>query len=225
MHEKILIVEDEKKLSRFIELELQHEGYRTTVAFTGKEAVSDALAENFDLILLDIMIPEPDGIAVCKKILSIMQVPIIFLTAKAQTSEKVEGLDSGAVDYITKPFEIEELLARIRANLRNRFIEKGEILRYDDIEINKRTHAVMRGGQPIELRKKEFQLLTYFMENAEKVLDRDEILNKVWDLEFCQSSNIIDVHIRHLREKIDDGFKRKLIHTVRGYGYVFKSDL
>ncbi len=225
MHEKILIVEDEKKLSRFIELELQHEGYRTTVAFTGKEAVSDALAENFDLILLDIMIPEPDGIAVCKKILSIMQVPIIFLTAKAQTSEKVEGLDSGAVDYITKPFEIEELLARIRANLRNRFIEKGEILRYDDLEINKRTHAVMRGGQPIELRKKEFQLLTYFMENAEKVLDRDEILNKVWDLEFCQSSNIIDVHIRHLREKIDDGFKRKLIHTVRGYGYVFKSDL
>lgn len=225
MHEKILIVEDEKKLSRFIELELQHEGYRTTVAFTGKEAVSDALAENFDLILLDIMIPEPDGIAVCKKILSIMQVPIIFLTAKAQTSEKVEGLDSGAVDYITKPFEIEELLARIRANLRNRFIEKGEILRYDNLEINKRTHAVMRGGQPIELRKKEFQLLTYFMENAEKVLDRDEILNKVWDLEFCQSSNIIDVHIRHLREKIDDGFKRKLIHTVRGYGYVFKSDL
>ena len=225
MHEKILIVEDEKKLSRFIELELQHEGYRTTVAFTGKEAVSDALAENFDLILLDIMIPEPDGIAVFKKILSIMQVPIIFLTAKAQTSEKVEGLDSGAVDYITKPFEIEELLARIRANLRNRFIEKGEILRYDDLEINKRTHAVMRGGQPIELRKKEFQLLTYFMENAEKVLDRDEILNKVWDLEFCQSSNIIDVHIRHLREKIDDGFKRKLIHTVRGYGYVFKSDL
>ena len=225
MHEKILIVEDEKKLSRFIELELQHEGYRTTVAFTRKEAVSDALAENFDLILLDIMIPEPDGIAVCKKILSIMQVPIIFLTAKAQTSEKVEGLDSGAVDYITKPFEIEELLARIRANLRNRFIEKGEILRYDDLEINKRTHAVMRGGQPIELRKKEFQLLTYFMENAEKVLDRDEILNKVWDLEFCQSSNIIDVHIRHLREKIDDGFKRKLIHTVRGYGYVFKSDL
>ena len=225
MHEKILIVEDEKKLSRFIELELQHEGYRTTVAFTGKEAVSDALAENFDLILLDIMIPEPDGIAVCKKILSIMQVPIIFLTAKAQTSEKVEGLDSGAVDYITKPFEIEELVARIRANLRNRFIEKGEILRYDDLEINKRTHAVMRGGQPIELRKKEFQLLTYFMENAEKVLDRDEILNKVWDLEFCQSSNIIDVHIRHLREKIDDGFKRKLIHTVRGYGYVFKSDL
>ena len=225
MHEKILIVEDEKKLSRFIELELQHEGYRTTVAFTGKEAVSDVLAENFDLILLDIMIPEPDGIAVCKKILSIMQVPIIFLTAKAQTSEKVEGLDSGAVDYITKPFEIEELLARIRANLRNRFIEKGEILRYDDLEINKRTHAVMRGGQPIELRKKEFQLLTYFMENAEKVLDRDEILNKVWDLEFCQSSNIIDVHIRHLREKIDDGFKRKLIHTVRGYGYVFKSDL
>lgn len=225
MHEKILIVEDEKKLSRFIELELQHEGYRTTVAFTGKEAVSDALAENFDLILLDIMIPEPDGIAVCKKILSIMQVPIIFLTAKAQTSEKVEGLDSGAVDYITKPFEIEELLARIRANLRNRFIEKGEILRYDDLEINKRTHAVMRGGQPIELRKKEFQLLTYFMENAEKVLDRDEILNKVWDLEFCQGSNIIDVHIRHLREKIDDGFKRKLIHTVRGYGYVFKSDL
>lgn len=225
MHEKILIVEDEKKLSRFIELELQHEGYRTTVAFTGKEAVSDALAENFDLILLDIMIPEPDGIAVCKKILSIMQVPIIFLTAKAQTSEKVEGLDSGAVDYITKPFEIEELLARIRANLRNRFIEKGEILRYDDLEINKRTHAVMRGGQPIELRKKEFQLLTYFMENAEKVLDRDEILNKVWDLEFCQSSNIIDVHIRHLREKIDDGFKRKLIHTIRGYGYVFKSDL
>lgn len=225
MHEKILIVEDEKKLSRFIELELQHEGYRTTVAFTGKEAVSDALAENFDLILLDIMIPEPDGIAVCKKILSIMQVPIIFLTAKAQTSEKVEGLDSGAVDYITKPFEIEELLARIRANLRNRFIEKGEILRYDDLEINKRTHAVMRGGQPIELRKKEFQLLTYLMENAEKVLDRDEILNKVWDLEFCQSSNIIDVHIRHLREKIDDGFKRKLIHTVRGYGYVFKSDL
>lgn len=225
MHEKILIVEDEKKLSRFIELELQHEGYRTTVAFTGKEAVSDALAENFDLILLDIMIPEPDGIAVCKKILSIMQVPIIFLTAKAQTSEKVEGLDSGAVDYITKPFEIEELLARIRANLRNRFIEKGEILRYDDLEINKRTHAVMRGGQPIELRKKEFQLLTYFMENAEKVLDRDEILNKVWDLEFCQGSNIIDVHIRHLREKIDDGFKRKLIHTIRGYGYVFKSDL
>ena len=225
MQKKILIVEDEKKLSRFIELELQHEGYRTTVAFTGKEAVSDALAENFDLILLDIMIPEPDGIAVCKKILSIMQVPIIFLTAKAQTSEKVEGLDSGAVDYITKPFEIEELLARIRANLRNRFIEKGEILRYDDLEINKRTHAVMRGGQPIELRKKEFQLLTYFMENAEKVLDRDEILNKVWDLEFCQSSNIIDVHIRHLREKIDDGFKRKLIHTVRGYGYVFKSDL
>ena len=220
MHEKILIVEDEKKLSRFIELELQHEGYRTTVAFTGKEAVSDALAENFDLILLDIMIPEPDGIAVCKKILSIMQVPIIFLTAKAQTSEKVEGLDSGAVDYITKPFEIEELLARIRANLRNRFIEKGEILRYDDLEINKRTHAVMRGGQPIELRKKEFQLLTYFMENAEKVLDRDEILNKVWDLEFCQSSNIIDVHIRHLREKMSAPTgKSDFIKTVWGVGY------
>lgn len=225
MHEKILIVEDEKKLSRFIELELQHEGYRTTTAFTGKEALTYALEENFDLILLDIMIPEPDGITVCKKILSITQVPIIFLTAKAQTSEKVEGLDSGAVDYVTKPFEIEELLARIRANLRNSFIEKGEILRYDDLEINKRTHAVMRGGQPIELRKKEFQLLSFFMENAEKVISRDELLNNVWGLEFCQGSNVIDVHIRHLREKIDTESSRKLIHTIRGFGYVFKTNL
>lgn len=225
MHEKILIVEDEKKLSRFIELELQHEGYRTKTAFTGKEAVANALAENFDLILLDIMIPEIDGISVCRKILSITQVPIIFLTAKGETADKVEGLDAGAVDYITKPFEIEELLARIRANLRNQFIEKGDILRYADIEVNKRTHMVTRDGQPVELRKKEYQLLTFFMENAEKVLDRDEILNKVWDLEFCQGSNIIDVHIRHLREKIDSHSKNKLIHTVRGYGYVFKSDL
>ncbi len=225
MHEKILIVEDEKKLSRFIELELQHEGYRTKTAFTGKEAVANALAENFDLILLDIMIPEIDGISVCRKILSITQVPIIFLTAKGETADKVEGLDAGAVDYITKPFEIEELLARIRANLRNQFIEKGDILRYADIEVNKRTHTVTRDGQPVELRKKEYQLLTFFMENAEKVLDRDEILNKVWDLEFCQGSNIIDVHIRHLREKIDSHSENKLIHTVRGYGYVFKSDL
>ena len=225
MHEKILIVEDEKKLSRFIELELQHEGYRTQTAFTGKEALSHALAENYDLILLDILIPEIDGITVCKKILSIMQVPIIFLTAKGETADKVEGLDSGAVDYITKPFEIEELLARIRANLRNRLIEKGDILRYSDIEVNKRTHTVTRGGHPVDLRKKEYQLLTFFMENAEKVLDRDEILNKVWDLEFCQGSNIIDVHIRHLREKIDSLSDDKLIHTVRGYGYVFKSNL
>ena len=154
-----------------------------------------------------------------------MQVPIIFLTAKGETADKVEGLDSGAVDYITKPFEIEELLARIRANLRNRLIEKGDILRYSDIEVNKRTHTVTRGGHPVDLRKKEYQLLTFFMENAEKVLDRDEILNKVWDLEFCQGSNIIDVHIRHLREKIDSLSDDKLIHTVRGYGYVFKSNL
>lgn len=225
MHEKILIVEDEKKLSRFIELELQHEGYRTKTAFTGKEAMTHALAENFDLILLDIMIPEIDGITVCKKILNITQVPIIFLTAKGETADKVEGLDSGAVDYMTKPFEIEELLARIRANLRNQLIEKGEILRYADLEVNKRTHVVTRNGQPLDLRKKEYQLLTFFMENAEKVLDRDEILNKVWDLEYCQGSNIIDVHIRHLREKIGSSTGKKLIHTVRGYGYVFKSDL
>lgn len=224
MHEKILIIEDEKKLSRFVELELQHEGYRTKAVHTGKEGLSAALAENYDLILLDIMIPEIDGITLCKKILAISQVPIIFLTAKAETSEKVIGLDSGAVDYITKPFEIEELLARIRANLRTNSLDKGEILRYGGIEINRRTHTIKVEGQPVDLRKKEYELLIYFMENVEKVLSRDEILNKVWDLEFCQGSNIIDVHIRHLREKINVNPNKKLIHTIRGYGYVFKLD-
>ena len=205
MHEKILIVEDEKKLSRFIELELQHEGYRTTVAFTGKEAVSDALAENFDLILLDIMIPEPDGIAVCKKILSIMQVPIIFLTAKSQTSEKVEGLDSGAVDYITKPFGTGELLARVRAALRNtrpgpavpgqRFQVRGLSIDYD-------ARLVTLEGQEVRLTQTEFNIVALLAQHAGKVLTYSALIQGVWGVSDAGSVKKLQVNMANIRKKL-----------------------
>ena len=222
---KILIVEDEEKLARFTELELKHEGYDTAKAFDGRTGLEMAESGEFDLILLDIMLPGLNGIEVLRRIRKTSEVPVILLTARDSVMDKVSGLDTGADDYITKPFDIEELLARIRAALRKKTVQTGttsSVLSFGDLELDPAAHTVKYDGHDIELTNKEFGLLKKLLENKSIVLSRETLLEDVWGFDYMGETNIVDVYIRYIRSKIDDVYGIKMIQTVRGVGYVIR---
>jgi two-component system, OmpR family, response regulator ArlR len=217
---KILIVEDDAQILRVLELELKHEGYEVETARDGLAGLERALKEP-DLVVLDLMLPKLDGMEVCARIRAKSNVPIIMLTAKDRVPDRVAGLDRGADDYLTKPFSIDELLARIRARLRDR-IPRDNLLTVKDLIMDRDRHEVQRAGKSIQLTAKEYALLEYLLLHRNKVHTRDELFNGVWGSDFLGDSNLIDVYIRYLRGKIDDGFEDKLIQTVRGVGYALK---
>ncbi|MEG2097704.1 MAG: response regulator transcription factor [Pseudoflavonifractor sp.] len=225
MAEKILLVEDEEKLARVVELELKYEGYEVEKAFDGRAGLEKALSGEFALVLLDIMLPQLSGMEVLRRLRKESQMPVIMLTARDNVVDKVAGLDSGADDYITKPFEIEELLARIRAALRKRPAEpEGETLTAGPLVLSSDRHEVTVRGVPVELTRREFDLLRYLLENKERVISRESLLDNVWGFDFVGETNAVDVYIRFLRAKIDEQFDIKLIHTVRGVGYVIREE-
>lgn len=235
---KILIVEDEEKIARFVELELIHEGYEVTKASDGRNGLTLAETGNFDLILLDIMLPELSGLEVLRRLRKTSQTPVIMLTARDAVMDKVSGLDMGADDYITKPFAIEELLARIRVALKKvahakqspfpdsntkRNADDG-ILKHGKLAVDPSRHTVVYDSTPIELTHREFLLLQTLLENESIVLSRDTLLEKVWGYDYVGETNVVDVYVYYLRNKIDDVFGIKLIQTVRGVGYVIKDE-
>jgi len=217
---KILVIEDDAAIGRVLQLELEHEGYAVEVARDGLAGLEKALKEP-DLVILDLMLPRMDGIEVCKRIRVKSPVPIIMLTAKDRVPDRVEGLDVGADDYMVKPFATEELLARVRARLRER-LPKTNVISYRDVVMDRDRHEVSRAGQAISLTAKEYALLEYLLLHRNKVHTRDELFNGVWGSDFLGDSNLIDVYIRYLRTKIDEGYEHKLIATVRGVGYTIK---
>jgi len=224
---KVLIIEDEVKIARFLELELLHEGYIVDIAYDGRNGLEKAVGEEkYDLILLDVMLPGLNGIEVLRRIRQNTSTPIIMLTARDDVTDKVMSLDTGADDYVTKPFMIEELLARIRVALKkNRFSNlEDSLLKIDNLEINTGMHMVRRAGQTIDLTKKEYDLLEYLMRNKGLVLTRDQIIEKVWGFEYAGDTNVVDVYIWYIRSKIDEGQEKKLIQTVRGVGYSIRGD-
>ncbi|MGB9680224.1 MAG: response regulator transcription factor [Thermoanaerobacteraceae bacterium] len=223
MKGKILIIEDEKQIGRFLQLEFEHEGYSIVIANNGVSGLKEAVENEYDLILLDLMLPGLNGFEVLKKIREKSDVPVILVTAKYETKDKVNGLDFGADDYITKPFDIEELFARVRTALRKvNNKQQKEILKFKDIIMDLTIHEVRRSDVKIDLTKKEFDLLAFLIKNANIALSREKILEKVWGYDYYGDTNIVDVYIRYLRSKIDDPFKNKLIHTIRGVGYTLK---
>jgi DNA-binding response OmpR family regulator len=219
----VLVVEDEKDIARFIELELNAEGYETEVAFDGVTGLSKFREVNPDLLILDLMLPVLDGLEVARRVRKTSNTPIVILTAKDAISDKVEGLDAGADDYLVKPFSIEELLARVRAHLRRvNPAVTGEV-RVADLVMNLDGREVFRGGRRVELSAKEFELLELLARNPGKVFSRFEIEEKVWP-EYTGGSNVVDVYIGYLRRKLEEGGERRLIHTVRGVGYVLREE-
>lgn len=219
----ILLVEDETKLAQFVEMELTHEGYQVTVANDGIGGLTAARESQPDLILLDWMLPGFSGVEVCRRLRATGdKVPVILLTAKDEISDRVEGLDAGADDYMVKPFSIEELLARVRAHLRRTQEEDPDVLEFSNLTLNQRTREVFRGERSIELTAKEFDLLVYLMMHPRQVLTRDRILEQVWGYDFMGDSNIIEVYIRYLRLKLEENQEKRLIQTVRGVGYVMR---
>lgn len=224
---KILIVEDESKIARFIELELKYEGYEVAIAADGRSGLEKGLNKDIDLILLDIMLPGLSGIEVCRRIRMESSVPIIMLTAKDDVTDKVAGLDIGADDYMTKPFAIEELLARIRVAL-NRHSKvshsKVDMLQIGELSLNLTSHSAFYGEDELALTKKEYELLEYLLRNKNIALTREQMLNNVWDYEYLGDTNVVDVYIRYLRQKIDDKYGIHLINTVRGVGYIIKDE-
>lgn len=225
---KILIVEDEHQLARFIQLELEHEDYETSVAGDGREGLTLAESGDFDLVLLDIMLPGLNGLEVLRRLRKAENnVPVIMLTARDSVMDKVSGLDMGADDYITKPFAIEELLARIRVTLRQHRPsdeEKGkdEIISFKELSMDTARHTVTCGGKSLELTVKEFGLLQALLENVSIVLTREQLLERVWGYDYFGETNVVDVYIRYLRSKLEEVSDTKYIQTVRGVGYVIK---
>ncbi|PAL00912.1 DNA-binding response regulator [Lentilactobacillus parakefiri] len=226
---RILIIEDEKNLARFVELELKHEGYDTQVELNGRTGLQAALDENFDVILLDLMLPELNGMEVARRLREKKNTPIIMMTARDSVIDRVSGFDHGADDYIVKPFAIEELLARIRALLRRIQIENDQqknnkkSVTFKDLTIEKESRIVRRGDEVINLTKREYELLLTLMENVDVVLARDVLLTKVWGYDSEVETNVVDVYIRYLRNKIDRTGENSYIQTVRGTGYVMRS--
>jgi len=229
LSEKILLIEDEEKLARMVELELRYENYEVTKAFDGRTGLELALSGAFDLVLLDIMLPSLNGMEVLRRLRRESNVPVIMLTARDTVMDKVSGLDAGADDYITKPFAIEELLARIRAALRNKAETAPQespslTLQAGPLVMDCDKHQVTVDGTPVKLTRREFDLLRYLMEHQEKVVTREMLLDNVWGFDFVGETNTVDVYIRFLRTKIDEPFGKKLIHTVLGVGYVLKEE-
>ncbi len=220
---RILVVEDEKKVSTFIRRGLEEEGFSVDVAFDGEEGVQKAEAEIFDLILMDIMLPKMDGLAAVKALREKdIMTPILCLTARDSVEDKVTGLDIGADDYLAKPFAFVELVARCRALIRRGTNDRGAEIFFADLKLDPVAHKVWRAGEEIVLTSKEYALLEYFMRNPNRVLTRLMIAENVWDYTFDSFTNIIDVYVNYLRNKIDQKFEKKLIHTVRGAGYALK---
>lgn len=219
----ILLVEDEVKLARFVELELTSEGYRVSVAHDGLSGLTLAREAMPDLLILDWLLPGMTGVEICRRLRQTgNKVPVIFLTAKDEVSDRIEGLDAGADDYVVKPFSIEELLARVRAHLRRTQEPNADLLQFENLSLNRKTREVFRGQRAIELTAKEFDLLEYLITNPRQVLTRDQILEKVWGYDFMGDSNIIEVYIRYLRLKLEENTEKRLIHTVRSVGYVLR---
>ncbi len=218
---RVLLVEDEHKISAYVKRGLEESGYAVDAVFTGRDALDWAEATSYDLIILDIMLPVVDGVTVCRELRQRGDVtPVLMLTARGEVDDRVDGLDAGADDYLTKPFAMKELLARLRA-LRRRASEgpKSPILSFADLSIDTRTHQVRRAGHLIPLAIKEFSVLECLLREPERVLTRTQIAEHVWSYDTFNQSNVVDVYIRNLRRKVDDPFEKKLIHTVRGVGY------
>lgn len=223
---KVILIEDEVKLARFVELELRYEGYDVTVCHDGREGLQMVTDGNYDMILLDLMLPGLTGIEICRRVRKFSSVPIIMLTAKDETMDKVAGLDSGADDYLTKPFAIEELLARMRVAFKHAHAggAKKVILEVQGLEIDTDKRMVTVNGTVVDLTKKEYELLLYLVQNKNIVLSREQILNEVWGYSYIGETNVVDVYIRYLRSKIDEAFGIKYIHTIRGVGYYVKDE-
>jgi len=219
---RILVVDDDPEIVSFVRRGLAYEGYTVVTAADGKEALTKAHDKEPDLIILDIMMPGIDGIEVAKRLRQGGDVPILMLTAKGTVADKVTGLESGADDYLVKPFAFDELLARVKALLRRRQPKEGETLRFSDLSLNTATREVRRGNEIIEFTTQEFDLLELFMHHPRQVLKRDLIYERIWGYDFEGLSNVIEVYVRYLRSKLEAGGRPRLIHTVRGVGYVLK---
>lgn len=220
---RILLVEDEPSLLKIIETRLKEEGYSVDAVRDGRQAQDFIDVAEYDCIILDIMIPIIDGLTLLRRMRqNKVFTPVLFLTAKDSVDDRVIGLDTGADDYLTKPFSFDELLARIRALLRRNQESRDIILSIDDLKLNSLTREVTRGEKSIELTSKEYSLLEYFLKNRNRVLTKHQIAEHVWSFDFEYNSNIVEVYVRYLRRKIDDGFDNKLIHTIRGGGYILK---
>jgi heavy metal response regulator len=222
---RILVIEDEKKVARFIKQGLEEEHYSVDVSHDGDRGLLMAQSEQYDLLIIDVMLPKKNGLDLIREFRATQgTTPALMLTAKTSTEDKVAGLDSGADDYLTKPFAFAELLARVRSLLRRGAKEKSTILAVGDLELDTVTHRARRAGRTIELTAKEYALLEFFLRNKDRVLSRAIISEHIWDYNFDTGTNIIDVYVNHLRNKIDSGTDRKLLRTVRGVGYVLKED-
>jgi heavy metal response regulator len=222
---RILVVEDEPKVASFIKKGLEEEGYAVDGATDGEEGLALGLARVHDLIILDIRLPKMDGLQVLQALRQDhVTAPVLLLTVRATIEDKVLGLDAGADDYLTKPFAFQELVARVRALLRRRAEAEPAVLRIDDLRLDPARRTVTRGGEKVDLTPREFALLDYFMRNPGRVLTRTMIAEHVWDYSFDTSTNVIDVYVNYLRKKIDSGREPKLLHTMRGVGYVLKAD-
>ncbi len=222
---KILVVEDEKKVNRFIKLGLEGEDNQVDTAFDGEAGEDLALGGEYDVIVLDLMLPKKNGMEVLKSIRSKgVATPVLILTAKGRLEDKVEGLDKGADDYLVKPFALAELMARIRSLGRRSGVEKSTVIKVADLELDTITRKAKRGGKDIELTNREFALLEYFVRNVNRVLTRTVISEHIWEYNFDTGTNIVEVYINKLRNKIDSHSEKKLIHTVRGAGYMMKVD-
>ncbi|MDF0650509.1 MAG: DNA-binding response regulator [Nitrospira sp. LK265] len=222
---RVLVIEDETKVGSFIQRALEEESYAVDLCEDGAKGLEMALAINYDLLVVDVMLPSMSGLDVLKNIRrERIHTPVLILSAQSQIDQRVKGLDAGADDYLTKPFAIDELLARVRALLRRGASESPGILQVEDLILNPATRDVTRGGQRIDLTLKEYALLEYLMRHAGRVLTRPMISEHVWNQDFDTFTNVIDVYVNYLRNKIDRGRTKKLIHTIRGSGYMLKAD-
>lgn len=219
---RILVVDDDPEIVSFLRRGLIYEGYTVDTAADGTEALTNARDREPDLVILDIMMPGVDGIEVSRRLRQAGDVPILMLTAKGTVADRVAGLDSGADDYLVKPFSFDEFLARVRALLRRRQPKEGEFLRFSDLSLNTATRDVKRGNEVIKLTAQEFDLLEFFLRHPRQVLKRDLIYDRVWGYDFSGESNVIEVYVRYLRSKLEAGGQPRLIHTIRGVGYVLK---
>jgi two-component system OmpR family response regulator len=220
---RVLFVEDDKSIAHFVQKGLRESYFAVDIAYDGEEGLYLALHERYDLLILDIMLPKMDGVEILKSIRERgIDTPAIFLTAKDREKDIIAGLNSGADDYIVKPFSINELLARVRAILRRVEKERATKLQVEDLTVDLKAHKVFRGGRRIDLTPKEYALLEYLMRNEGQILTRTMISESIWDYHFDSLTNVIDVHVYHLRNKIDKGFESKLLHTIKGVGYVLE---
>ncbi|RKY89069.1 DNA-binding response regulator [candidate division KSB1 bacterium] len=222
---KILIIEDEKKVSDFIKKGLEYEGFIVEASYSGKDGINRCTDTSFDLIILDLMLPEIDGISILKTVRNAgIDTPVLILTAKGNIQDRINGLNTGADDYLVKPFAFEELLARVRALLRRSKKDKQTHLKFDDLSIDLITRKVTRGEKNIELTPKEYSLLEFFVMNKNRVINKITIAEHVWNYNFDRGTNFVEVYVNRLRNKLDADYDKKFIQTIRGYGYIFRTE-